>query len=110
MDDAQMKVVTDDAGVKIKVKDFSKVGLITYTDANGASQTIDPVALFNLHTTTYDDMNPTYARDYNTIKAGIADLFPNISTVDKNLTVDGVLLNDDGTPKVIMYDSFYVTP
>ena len=110
MDDVQMKVVTDDAGVKIKVKDFSKVGLITYTDANGASQTIDPVALFNLHTTTYDDMNPTYARDYNTIKAGIADLFPNISTVDKNLTVDGVLLNDDGTPKVIMYDSFYVTP
>ena len=77
-----MILVTDDAGVKIKVKDYSKVGLITYTDINGVSQTIDPVALFSLHTTTYNDMYPLYVSDFNTIKSGIATLFPNISTTD----------------------------
>ena len=78
----QMKVITDGAGVKIKVKDYSTVGMITYTDANGVSQTIDPVALFSLHTTTYNDMYPLYQSDFNTIKSGIATLFPNISTTD----------------------------
>ena len=78
----QMKVITDGAGVKIKVKDYSTVGMITYTDANGVSQTIDPVALFSLHTTTYNDIYPLYQSDFNTIKSGIATLFPNISTTD----------------------------
>lgn len=111
MDGAVMKVVTDDAGQKIKIKDFGAIGLITYRDANGVDQTIDPVTLFNLHTTTYEDMNPTYARDYNAIKKKIATLFPNIDTVDKNLTVKaGGLVNADGIPTSIMYDSFYVNP
>ena len=81
-DTGQMKVVTDDAGVKIKVKDYSTVGMITYIDANGVSQTFDPVALFSLHTTTKADMYPLYQSDFNTIKSGIATLFPNISTTN----------------------------
>ena len=93
-DNAQMKVVTDDAGIKIKVKDFSKVGAITYTDANGDSQTIDPVALFSLHTTTKTDMYPMYHSDYDAIKNGISDLFPNISTTNNIYSKGNILTRD----------------
>jgi hypothetical protein len=110
-DYGSMTTVTDDAGVEISVKDFSNLPPMTYIDANGTLVDIpDPSTYFGLRTVTYNDMNPIYARDYNAIKAKIATFFPDIGTVDKNLTVDGVLLSADGVPMTIMYDSFYVTP
>jgi hypothetical protein len=80
-----MTTVTDDAGVEISVKDFSILPPMTYIDANGTLVDIpDPSTYFGLRTVTYNDMNPSYAKDYDVLKEKIAILFPNVSTIDPN--------------------------
>jgi len=106
-----MTTVTDDAGRDIKVKDFSNIGPITYTDANGVSQTIsNPSTYFGIHTTTYNDMNPTYLIDYDILKGKVADLFPDIKSGQKSQMIDGKLPRDkDGTLVItISADKFYI--
>jgi len=85
-----MTTVTDDLGNDIKVKDFSNIAPITYTDANGVSQTIsNPSTFFGIHTTTYNDMNPTYMKDYDDLKEKVADLFPDITSGQKSQLING---------------------
>ena len=94
-DIGDMTTVTDDAGRDIKVKDFSNIGPITYTDANGVSQTIsNPSTFFGIHTTTYNDMNPTYGKDYDDLKEKVADLFPDIISGQKSQLINGKLPRD----------------
>ena len=110
-DPGDMTTVTDDTGKNIKVKDFSNIGPITYTDANGASQTIsNPSTYFGIHTTTYNDMNPTYLIDYDILKEKVADLFPDIKSGQKSQMIDGKLPRDnDGTLVItIEADKFYI--
>jgi hypothetical protein len=84
-DYGSMTTVTDDAGVEISVKDFSILPPMTYIDANGTLVDIpDPSTYFGLRTVTYNDMNPSYAKDYDVLKEKIAILFPNVSTIDPN--------------------------
>ena len=77
-----MKEVKDDySNAKITVKDYNKIGAITYIDVNGTTQKIaDPSAYFGLYTNTYEDSNPAYANDYDVLKAKVADLFPAIKS------------------------------
>ena len=110
-DSGDMTTVTDDTGTNIKVKDFSNIGPITYTDANGASQTIsNPSTYFGIHTTTYNDMNPTYLIDYDILKGKVADLFPDIKSGQESQMIDGKLPRDsDGTLVItISADKFYI--
>jgi hypothetical protein len=106
-----MTTVTDDAGRDIKVKDFSNIGPITYTDANGVSQKINnPSTFFGIHTTTYDDMNPAYLRDYDDLKGKVADLFPDIESGQKSQLIDGKLPRDENGVLTITIsgDKFYI--
>ena len=110
-DPGDMTTVTDDTGTNIKVKDFSNIGPITYTDANGASQTIsNPSTYFGIHTTTYNDMNPTYLIDYDILKGKVADLFPDIKSGQKSQMIDGKLPRDSDGALVITIsaDKFYI--
>ena len=110
-DFGDMTTVTDDAGRDIKVKDFSNIGPITYTDANGVSQTIsNPSTFFGIHTTTYNDMNPLYGLDYDDLKGKVADLLPDIVSGQKSQLIDGRLPRDkDGTVVItITGDKFWI--
>ena len=110
-DFGDMTTVTDDAGNNIKVKDFSNIGPITYTDANGVSQTIsNPSTFFGIHTTTYNDMNPAYLRDYDDLKGKVADLFPDIESGQKSQLIDGKLPRDSNGILTITIsgDKFYI--
>ena len=79
-DYGQLKEVKDDySNAKITVKDYNKIGAITYIDVNGTTQKIaDPSAYFGLYTNTYEDSNPAYANDYRDLKEKIAKFFPAI--------------------------------
>ena len=104
-------MVTDDLGDEIEVKDYNNVGAITYTDANGDSQTIsNPSTYFGIYTTTYDDMNPAYSRDYDILRGKIADLFPDIESGQKSQLINGKLPRDkDGRLEItITGDRFYI--
>ena len=110
-DFGDMTTVTDDAGNNIKVKDFSNIGPITYTDANGVSQTIsNPSTYFGIHTTTYNDINPSYGKDYNDLKGKVADLFPDIKSGTDSQLINGKLPRDsDGVLTLrITGDKFYI--
>jgi len=110
-DFGDMTTVTDDAGRDIKVKDFSNIGPITYTDANGVSQTIsNPSTYFGIHTTTYNDINPSYAIDYDVLKGKVADLFPDIKSGQESQLINGKLPRDkDGSLVIrISGDKFYI--
>ena len=110
-DYGDMTTVTDDLGQNIQVKDFSNIGPITYTDANGVSQTIsNPSAYFGIHTTTYNDINPSYAKDYNVLMGKVADLFPDIISGQKSQLIDGKLPKDnDGSLMLTLTgDKFYI--
>ena len=110
-DFGDMTTVTDDLGQSIQVKDFSNIGPITYTDASGVSQTIsNPSTFFGIHTTTYDDMNPAYLRDYDDLKGKVADLFPDIESGQKSQLIDGKLPRDENGVLTITIsgDKFYI--
>ena len=101
-DGVAMKVVTDEAGQKVKIKDWQQVGVITYLDANGDSQSFDPVQKFSLQTgSTINDMYPLVENDYSTIKNGIADLFPNISTTGNVYSKGNIQTRDENGGLVI---------
>ena len=106
-----MTTVTDDLGKDFKVKDFSNIAPITYTDANGVSQTIsNPSAYFGIHTTTYNDINPSYASDYNVLMGKVADLFPDIISGQKSQLINGKLPkdNDGALMLTLTGDKFYI--
>ena len=110
-DYGDMTTVTDDLGQNIQVKDYSNIGPITYTDANGVSQTIsNPSTYFGIHTTTYNDMNPSYASDYNVLKEKVADLFPDIISGQKSQLINGKLPRDSNGALIITIsgDKFYI--
>ena len=110
-DIGDMTTVTDDLGKDFKVKDFSNIAPITYTDANGVSQTIsNPSAYFGIHTTTYNDINPSYASDYNVLMGKVADLFPDIISGQKSQLINGKLPKDnDGSLMLTLTgDKFYI--
>jgi hypothetical protein len=105
--------VTDDMGNVIEVKDFSNIAPIIYTDANGVSTTIsNPSTFFGIYTTTYDDMNPSYSRDYDALKEKIADLFPDIKSGQESQLINGKLpTKKDGRLEIIITgDKFYIDP
>jgi hypothetical protein len=96
-DYGSMTTVTDDAGVEIVVKDYSILPAMTYINADGDLIDIpDPSTYFGLRTVTYDDMNPSYAKDYNVLKEKIATLFPNVSTIDPDAHNNGNSYTEDG--------------
>ena len=110
-DPGDMTTVTDDTGRDIKVKDYSNLGPITYTDATGATQTIsNPSTYFGIHTTTYNDMNPTYLVDYDILKEKVADLFPDIKSGQESQMIDGKLPRDSEGRLVITIsaDKFFI--
>ena len=110
-DYGDLTTVTDDIGNDVEVKDFNNVGAITYTDANGNSQTIsNPSAFFGIYTTTYDDMNPSYMRDYDILRGKIADLFPDIESGQKSQLINGkVPRTKDGVLEItITGDRLYI--
>jgi hypothetical protein len=110
-DYGDLTTVTDDIGNDVEVKDFNNVGAITYTDANGNSQTIsNPSAFFGIYTTTYDDMNPSYMRDYDILRGKIADLFPDIESGQKSQLINGkVPRTKDGILEItITGDRLYI--
>lgn len=102
--------VEDDNGIKHTVIDYNNIAPITYTDANGVSQTIsDPSNFFSVYTMTYNDMNPMYLGDYDTLKEKVADLFPDIKSGQEIQKVEGKI-NKTGGPLVITItaDKFYI--
>jgi len=108
-----MTTVTDDYGVDIEVKNFSNIAPIIYTDANGVLTPInDPSTFFGIYTTTYNDMNPAYSRDYDALKEKIADLFPDIKSGQESQLINGKLpRNKDGMLIItITGDKFYIDP
>ena len=109
-DYGSMTTVTDDAGVEIVVKDYSILPAMTYINADGDLIDIpDPSTYFGLRTVTYDDMNPSYAKDYNVLKEKIATLFPNVSTIDPNAHNDGNSYTEAGALKItISGNKFYI--
>jgi hypothetical protein len=112
-DYGDMTTVTDDYGVDIEVKNFSNIAPIIYTDANGVLTPInDPSTFFGIYTTTYNDMNPAYSRDYDALKEKIADLFPDIKSGQESQLINGKLpRNKDGMLIItITGDKFYIDP
>ena len=110
-DYGDMTTVTDDLGQSFQVKDFSNIGPITYTDANGVSQTIsNPSAYFGIHTTSYNDINPSYGKDYNDLKGKVADLFPDIESGLESQLIDGKLPRDSNgvLSLTITGDKFFI--
>ena len=102
--------VEDDDGIMHTVIDYNNIAPIIYTDANGVQQTIsDPSTFFGVYTMTYNDMNPMYLGDYDTIKGKIADLFPDIKSGQKSQNVDGKLNTTSGALEIsITADKFYI--
>ena len=109
-DYGSMTTVTDDAGVEISVKDFSILPPMTYIDADGILVDIpDPSTYFGLRTVTYNDMNPSYAKDYDVLKEKIATLFPNVSTIDPNAHNEAKSYSEDGVLRItISGNKFYI--
>ena len=109
-DYGQMIEVKDDySNANILVKDFNKIGPITYTDVNGTTQKIgDPSAFFGLYTNTYDDSNPGGGDDYTYLREKIAKFFPAIEVGPQSK--QGAIWKTTGITRMIKinHDVFYI--
>jgi hypothetical protein len=110
-DYGDMTTVTDDLGQSFQVKDYSNIGPITYTDANGVSQTIsNPSAYFGIYTRTNNDINPKSLYDYNVLKGKISDLFPDVESGQDSELINGKLPTDKDGALILTLtgDKFYI--
>jgi len=107
-----MTTVQDDWGVDISVKDFSNIGSITYTDANGDDITIpDASTEFGIYTIDENNMYPANKQDYKAIRQQIADLFPNVNVISGETTAAYLSTSKNGKGMVILNGTaFYIEP
>ena len=107
-----MTTVEDDWGEVIEVKDFSNIGSIIYTDANGVSQTIsNPSTEFGLYTIDENNMYPANKQDYKAIRQQIADLFPNVNVISGETMAAYLSTSKNGKGMVILNGTaFYIEP
>lgn len=100
--------INDIDGNPVEIPDYSNIGPITYTDANGVTQTIEnPKETFGLYTFAADEYYPMYTSEINEVKGKIADFFPDVGTYDpyaksNNDALTGAVENGSGRAVITM--------